>query len=139
MTLNDGFDRTVSEWLDEQAGRGAPGYLDEVLARTTRTRQRPAWSSLERGLPVAITFRARVAPMSRPFLALALIAVLALAAALLVLAGVGQRRLPARAARPGGQSPAPRALLPGLVSRRPVGLVLRAGSQRLRRAIRRPS
>ena len=94
MTLNDGFDRTVSEWLDEQAGRGAPGYLDEVLARTTRTRQRPAWSSLERWLPVAITFRARVAPMSRPFWALTLIAVLALAAALLVLAGVGQRRLP---------------------------------------------
>jgi hypothetical protein len=94
MTLNDGFDRTVSEWLDEQAGRGAPGYLDEVLARTTRTRQRPAWSSLERWLPVAITFRARIAPMPRPLWALALIAVLALAAALLVLAGVGQRRLP---------------------------------------------
>src|SRR5258708_36802315 len=94
MTLNDGFDRTVSEWLDEQAGRGAPGYLDEVLARTTRTRQRPAWSSLERWLPVAITFRARVAPMSRSFWALTLIAVLALAAALLVLAGGGHRRPP---------------------------------------------
>jgi WD40 repeat protein len=94
MTLNDGFDRAVSEWLDEQAGRGAPGYLDELLTRTTRTRQRPAWSSLERWLPVAITFRARVAPMPRPLWALALIAVLALAAALLVLAGVGQRRLP---------------------------------------------
>ena len=52
MTYNDGFDRTVSEWLTEQAGRGAPDYLDEVLARTTRTRQRPAWSSLERWLPV---------------------------------------------------------------------------------------
>ena len=41
MTLNDGFERTVSDWLDEQAGHGTPGYLDEVLARTTRTRQRP--------------------------------------------------------------------------------------------------
>jgi hypothetical protein len=48
MTLNDGFERTVSDWLDEQAGHGMPGYLDEALARTTRTRQRPAWSSLER-------------------------------------------------------------------------------------------
>ena len=94
MTLNDGFDRTVSDWLDEQAGRGAPRYLDEVLARTTRTRQRPAWSSLERWLPVAITFRARLAPMPRPLWILALIAVLALAAALLVLASAGQRRLP---------------------------------------------
>jgi Tol biopolymer transport system component len=57
MTLNDGFDRTVSDWLDEQAGRGAPGYLDEVLTRTTRTRQRPWWSSLERWLPVQSTLR----------------------------------------------------------------------------------
>ena len=55
MTLNDGFERTVSDWLDEQAGRGTPGYLDEALARTTRTRQRPAWSSLERWLPVDLT------------------------------------------------------------------------------------
>ena len=55
MTLNDGFERTVSDWLDEQAGHGMPGYLDETLARTTRTRQRPAWSSLERWLPVDLT------------------------------------------------------------------------------------
>jgi len=57
MTLNDGFDRTVTDWLDEQAGRGAPDYLDEVLARTTRTRQRPWWSSLERWLPMQSTLR----------------------------------------------------------------------------------
>ena len=31
MTHNDGFDRTVSDWLDEQAGHSVPGYLDEVL------------------------------------------------------------------------------------------------------------
>ena len=63
MTRNDGFDRTVSDWLDEQAGRGAPDYLDEILARTTRTRQRPAWSSLERWLPVQTTLR--FAPVPR--------------------------------------------------------------------------
>ena len=57
MTLNDGFDRTVSDWLDEQAGHGMPDYLDETLARTTRTRQRPWWSSLERWLPVQTTLR----------------------------------------------------------------------------------
>ena len=57
MTLNDGFERTVSDWLDEQAGQGMPGYLDETLARTTRTRQRPAWSSLERWLPVDLSTR----------------------------------------------------------------------------------
>ena len=62
MTLNDGFERTVSDWLDEQAGRGSPGYLDETLARTTRTRQRPAWSSLERWLPVQSTAHFALAP-----------------------------------------------------------------------------
>ncbi len=62
MTLNDGFERTVSDWLDEQAGHGRPGYLDEALARTSRTRQRPAWSSLERWLPVQSTLRLTPAP-----------------------------------------------------------------------------
>ena len=82
MTLNDGFERTVSDWLDEQAGRGAPDYLDETLARTTRTRQRPAWSSLERWLPVDMTTNLRLA--ARPTLGRALLlgAVLALVIAL---------------------------------------------------------
>jgi dipeptidyl aminopeptidase/acylaminoacyl peptidase len=62
MTHSDGFDRTVSDWLHEQAGRGAPAYLDEVLVRTTRTRQRPAWSSLERWLPVQSTARFAAVP-----------------------------------------------------------------------------
>ena len=51
MTLNDGFDRTVSDWLDEQAGHGAPDYLDEILARTTRTRQRPGGRASKGGSP----------------------------------------------------------------------------------------
>ena len=59
MTLNDGFERTVSDWLDEQAGHGMPVYLDEALARTTRTRQRPWWSSPERWLPVDLTAQTR--------------------------------------------------------------------------------
>ena len=71
MTLNDGFERTVSDWLDEQAGHGMPGYLDEVLARTTRTRQRPAWSSLERWLPVDLTAQPRF--LARPTLGKALL------------------------------------------------------------------
>ena len=71
MTLNDGFERTVSDWLDEQAGHGMPGYLDETLARTTRTRQRPAWSSLERWLPMDMTTNLRIA--ARPTLGRALL------------------------------------------------------------------
>jgi len=88
MTLNDGFERTVSDWLDEQAGHGMPGYLDEALARTTRTRQRPAWSSLERWLPVDTTTNLRIA--SRPTLGRALVLVAVLAALIgLALVAVG--------------------------------------------------
>jgi hypothetical protein len=96
MTLNDGFERTVSDWLDEQAGRGAPGYLDEVLSRTTRTRQRPAWSSLERWLPMDMTTNLRIA--SRPTLGRALLLGAVLIALIgLALIAVGSRnpRVPA--------------------------------------------
>jgi len=82
MTLNDGFDRTVSDWLDEQAGRGAPGYLDEVLTLTTGTRQRPWWSSLERWLPMDMTTNLRIA--ARPTLGRTLL----LGAVLVVLIGL---------------------------------------------------
>ncbi len=93
MTLNDGFDRTVSDWLDEQAGHGMPGYLDETLARTTRTRQRPWWSSLERWLPVQTTLRFAPAPQDRSGCLVVLALVIALGARVLV---VGSRhRTPA--------------------------------------------
>ena len=83
MTLNDGFERTVTDWLDEQAGRGSPGYLDEVLIRTTRTRQRPWWSSPERWLPVQSTARfAQVPRMAWLLVVLGLI--VALGTAILV-------------------------------------------------------
>ena len=83
MTLNDGFDRTVTDWLDEQAGHGSPAYLDEVLTRTTRTRQRPWWSSRERWLPVQSTARfAQVPRMAWLLVVLGL--VVALGTAILV-------------------------------------------------------
>jgi hypothetical protein len=63
MTTRNDFNVVISDWLDDQAGRGAPAYLDEILARTTRTRQRPAWSSLERWLPMDLTARARTFPL----------------------------------------------------------------------------
>ena len=31
MTLHEGFDRTVSDWLDTQAGHSQPAYLDEIV------------------------------------------------------------------------------------------------------------
>ncbi len=88
MTLHDGFDRTVSDWLDEQAGHGMPGYLDEILGETTGTRQRPWWSSLERWLPMQSTTRfAQVPRMVWLLIVLAL--VIALGTAVLV---IGSRK-----------------------------------------------
>lgn len=92
MNANDDFTRMISGWLDEQAGRGAPDYLGEVLARTTRTRQRPAWSSLERLLPVQTTLR--FVPVPRFAWLLVAIALLAALGAALLLAGSRARELP---------------------------------------------
>ena len=57
MTHNDGFERTVSAWLEEEPAHGVPDYLDEVLARTTRTRQRPAGRASKGGSPCKTTLR----------------------------------------------------------------------------------
>ena len=59
MTARNDFPAIVSDWLDERAGHSTPDYLDEILSRTSRTRQRPAWSSLERWLPVDLTVARR--------------------------------------------------------------------------------
>ena len=81
MNLHDGFDRTVSDWLDEQAGHGMPGYLDEILVKTTRSRQRPWWASLERLLPVQTTLRLSPVPrLAWLLVVLGLIVVLGVAA-----------------------------------------------------------
>jgi hypothetical protein len=94
MTARNDLSGVLSDWLDEQAGRGSPDYLDEVLARTTRTRQRPAWSSLERWLPVDLALNRRVRPIPNLASGLAIVALLALIVVGLLVASAGQRRLP---------------------------------------------
>jgi Tol biopolymer transport system component len=94
MTFNDGFERTVSDWLDEQAGYGMPGYLDETLARTTRTRQRPAWSSLERWLPVDLSTRRSTFALSNSIRPIALLLLVALLIAVVALAAGSRKPLP---------------------------------------------
>jgi len=92
MTLNDGFERTISDWLDEQAGHGMPGYLDETLARTTRTRQRPAWLSLERWLPVDLSARRSMFALSNSMRPLALLLLVAMLIAVVVALAAGSRK-----------------------------------------------
>jgi hypothetical protein len=95
MTTNDRFERAMSGWLQDDAAGRVTDHLDEVLAVTTTTRQRPAWSSLERWLPVDTAFRPRLfqAPrLSQVLLIAALI--IALVGALAVYAGSQPHRLP---------------------------------------------
>jgi Tol biopolymer transport system component len=95
MTTNDRFERAMTGWLEGDARGRVPDHLGELLAITTATRQRPAWSSLERWLPVDTTFRPRLfqAPRVGQVLLVAGL-ILALLAALLLYAGSQQHRLP---------------------------------------------
>ena len=63
MNRTDRFDDIVSDWLHADAEHRVPEHLDAVLRRTRTERQRPAWSSLERWLPVDTTLR--LAPVPR--------------------------------------------------------------------------
>ena len=85
------FARFVSVWLDERAGSNSPGYLDEILARTLRTRQRPAWSSLERWLPMETTLRLNAVPR---FAWLFVVLTVVIALALIAVVGSRPHKLP---------------------------------------------
>ncbi len=94
MTTNDVFGRNLSTWLHEDAEHHVPDHLADVLQRTAATRQRPAWSSLERWLPMDTTLRPR--PLALPSVGrLLLVAALLIVAALAVIAvGSWPSRLP---------------------------------------------
>jgi hypothetical protein len=65
--------------LDEVGGPARPGYLPDIVAQASRTRQRPAWTFLERWLPMDIAARRQGVPR-----AMLVLAALALLLALLV-------------------------------------------------------
>jgi Tol biopolymer transport system component len=92
MTTNDAFERNLSIWLHEDAEHHVPDHLAEVLQRTAATHQRPAWSSLERWLPMDTTFRRSVFTRQTPVRQLALLFLIALLIAALVAFAVGSRR-----------------------------------------------
>jgi Tol biopolymer transport system component len=95
MKTNERFERSLAGWLHEDAAFRVPDHLSEVLSETRETRQRSAWSSLERWLPVDTTFLPR--PFSVPsagrLLAVAMLILLILAVAVFAIGS--QHRLPA--------------------------------------------
>ena len=52
MTSIDQFERHLPAALADLGESTTPDYLTDILGRTARTRQRPAWASLERWLPM---------------------------------------------------------------------------------------
>jgi Tol biopolymer transport system component len=95
MTTDDVFGRTLATWLKEEAEHHVPDHLAEVLQRTAVTRQRPAWSSLERWLPMDTTLRPRLIDLPRASrLVLVALLIVALAALAIFAAGSSQTRLP---------------------------------------------
>ncbi|MFL5779422.1 MAG: hypothetical protein ACJ761_10850 [Chloroflexota bacterium] len=83
------LDRLIATWLDEDAGAGAPDYLDETLAGIGHLRQRPAWASPGRWLPVQMTLPRVVIPRAIPAILVTGLLILALVAAAVF---VGSRR-----------------------------------------------
>lgn len=100
MTPIDPFERQLPVALTRLADPRTPDYLTDILGRTARTRQRSAWRSLERWLPVFSLTSPR---------ALALLVVAALAAVLLGSAllggGGGPAPVPSSSPSPAAASP----------------------------------
>lgn len=95
MMTNDVFGRNLSTWLHEDAEHHVPDHLAEVLQRTAATHQRPAWSSLERWLPMDTTLRPRLVMLPRASrLVLAAALILILAALAIVAVGSYRSRVP---------------------------------------------
>ncbi len=89
MTTFDRVERHLPELFEEIAGAGIPDYFDDMLRVTTRARQRPSWSALERWLPMGVI--ARPLPIRPvPWRLIALVALVGLLAAA-TLAYVGTR------------------------------------------------
>jgi len=89
MSRTDRPTRSLPDLLEELAPPHVPDYFDDMLRATARTRQRPAWTSLERLLPMQLS--ARSAPLGlpswRPLVLLVAVAGLLLALAATLLAG----------------------------------------------------
>ena len=79
----DRFEREIPELMDSLAPTRRPDYFDDMLLATARTRQRPAWSALERWLPMGEIARSVPRPVL-PWRPIVLFVVLTL----IVLAGV---------------------------------------------------
>ena len=95
MSAFERIERRMPELMSQLAPASVPDYFDDMLRQTGRTRQRPAWASLERWLPMDVVARpVHVrAPALRPFIVLLVIGLL-VAAGVVLYAGTRRATLP---------------------------------------------
>jgi len=93
MSSERRFEQELSALLDDLYYMGSlPTYRDQILQQTVRTRQRPAWSFLERWLPMVDLARQPVSVSRLPWRVIGLgLAVLALLLALVATLVAGSR------------------------------------------------
>jgi hypothetical protein len=96
MTTEGRLTRDLPEILGDLAMGPYPDYIDDVLATSATIRQRPAWTFLERWLPMVDLVRQPVLVPRLPWrsIALAIVVLLALLATAVVYMG-SQQRVPA--------------------------------------------
>ena len=95
MTTFERFERAIPELMTELSPARVPDYFDDMLQQTAATRQRPAWSSLERWIPMGVI--AHSVPLRQfPWRQLAVLALLGLLIAVGLVAYIGSPpRVPA--------------------------------------------
>jgi dipeptidyl aminopeptidase/acylaminoacyl peptidase len=95
MMPTDRFERQLPELLTELANPRTPDYLDDLLWQTANTSQRPAWSLLERWLPMLDVVRQPVTAPPMPWRSIGLaFALLGLLLAMVSVLLVGNRPNP---------------------------------------------
>lgn len=95
MSADRGFERALPDILAD-LGAGPTDDYSQLLARTARTRQRPAWSFLERWLPMDLAVRPTTAIITpRRLVAVVALLLLATLIGVALLAGSRQTTLPA--------------------------------------------
>ena len=95
MTAFERFEREIPTLMDELSPPQLPDYVDDMLRQTARTPQRPAWSTLERWLPMGVIAQTQPLP-GIPWRAIIVVATIAVLIVAGLLLSVGSRpHLPA--------------------------------------------
>jgi Tol biopolymer transport system component len=96
MNQLDRLEHDLTAWLSVSAAPRTPIYVDDLLAQTARTRQRPAWLLLERWLPMGTTTLPRRALTPLPWRTIGLLVLLGLLmlAAAAIYVGARMRAVP---------------------------------------------